>query len=247
VVQGPAPIRTIDRALDLLVQVVDSGEVGLAEAARGCGLPASTALRLLRSLEHHEMVRRDHDGAFRPGRRLVTLAVASLRQENVLALAGPHLDALTEATGESAYLATAGPGDTAVYLRSCDSPRPIRHVGWVGHSVALQGSAIGAALTGTVGKDGYVALRGGIEPDVTAVAAPVQVAGMTVAGLSILGPSYRISDDDVRRFGTAVAQYARQLSEELGSPRASLPAPTATGGRLRSADDGPAVMTEDAS
>lgn len=217
-VQHSVPIRTIDRALELLVRVVDTGEISLADAARDTGLAASTTLRLLRSLEHHEMVRRDGNGTFRPGRRLVTLAVASLRRENVIDLAGPHLEALTAATGESAYLATVGPDNTAVYLRSVDSPQAVRHVGWVGHSVDLHGSAIGAALSGVVGDEGYVAIQGGIEPDVTAVAAPVQVGGMTVAGLSILGPSYRIDDVDVRRFGATVAAHARALSEELGSP-----------------------------
>lgn len=219
--EAPAQTRTVDRALDLLVVVAEAGELTLAQAARDADLPASTALRLLRSLEGHELVRRDSRGVFRPGRRLVTLAVSTLRRQNVVHLAKVHLDELTAVTGESAYLAAAGPGQTAVYLRATDSPRAIRHVSWVGHTVPLDGSAIGAALRGQVGDDGYVAVRAGIEPDVTAVAAPVEVAGLIVGGLSVLGPSYRISDADLIRFGRAVVKHARALSDELGEARSS--------------------------
>ena len=45
-----ASTRTVDRALDLLAAVTEQPRLSLTEAARATELPASTALRLLRSL-----------------------------------------------------------------------------------------------------------------------------------------------------------------------------------------------------
>lgn len=217
-----AQTRTVDRALELLVEVTDGNGLTLAEAARRVRLPASTALRLLRTLESHELVRRDDAGAFRPGRRLVTLAVISLRQENLVALSGPHLERLTQLTGESAYIAVQSADNQAVYLRNTESPHAIRHVSWAGHVIPLDGSAVGAALRGRVGPERFVAVRAGIEPDVSAVAAPIEVGGVVVAALSVLGPTYRIGDDDLVRFGRAVVEQAAEMTSRLGG------APTST-------------------
>ena len=62
-----ASTRTVDRALDLLAAVTEQPRLSLTEAARATELPASTALRLLRSLEGSGFVARDDDGAYRPG------------------------------------------------------------------------------------------------------------------------------------------------------------------------------------
>ena len=60
-----ASTRTVDRALDLLAAVTEQPRLSLTEAARATELPASTALRLLRSLEGSGFVARDDDGAYR--------------------------------------------------------------------------------------------------------------------------------------------------------------------------------------
>ena len=53
-----ASTRTVDRALDLLAAVTEQPRLSLTEAARATELPASTALRLLRSLEGSGFVAR---------------------------------------------------------------------------------------------------------------------------------------------------------------------------------------------
>lgn len=59
--------RTAERALTLLSVVCEKGSVTLGEAAKAADLSASTALRLLRTLESTNFVRRDDDAATAPG------------------------------------------------------------------------------------------------------------------------------------------------------------------------------------
>ena len=56
---GHGATRTVERALALLSEVCAGEAVTLTECARHTGLPASTALRLLRTLESVGFVSRD--------------------------------------------------------------------------------------------------------------------------------------------------------------------------------------------
>lgn len=164
-------------------------------------------------------MRRDGDGRYRPGMRMLQLAAASTRSLPVLELADEHLRALAEATGETAYLVVLQEPGRGVYLRQIESPRAIRHAMWLGRSIPLEGTAVGAALAGSVGPGGYATNRGSIEPDSTTAAAPIlDSAAAIVAAISVIGPTFRISDAELARIGSAVAAHARALSAELGAP-----------------------------
>jgi DNA-binding IclR family transcriptional regulator len=212
-----APTRAVERALGLLAAAVEA-PLTLTELARGGELAPSTASRLLSALQRRGFVRRGEDGRFRSGPELVRLAAATLRGEPAYELAGPHLAALTEATGETANLGVpAGEGD-ALYLRQSASRRTVRAESWVGRTIPLHGTAMGAALAGRVGSAGFALSRAAVEPDVTAVAAPFRDHDGRIAGaLSITAPTYRTSDEDAAAYGRAAVEHANELSRELGS------------------------------
>lgn len=211
------PTRAVDRALALLVAVCETSSVPLAEAARRVDLPASTALRLLRTLEGWDLVSRKEDGAFRAGARLLQLAARAGSDDVLSRQAQPHLEALVAASGESAYVSVRGPGRTALYIGQVEGTHAIRHRSWVGQTVPLDSTAAGAALRGDIPAAGYVALRSTLEPDVTAIAAPVRARDGSVLGaLSIVGPTFRIDDEAVARFGRLILTHTQVLSEELG-------------------------------
>ncbi len=221
----PGQTRTVDRALALLALVCDGGAPSLSECARRAGLPASTALRLLRTLEGHEFVHRDEHGSFVPGTRVLQVGASALSRQSLVRLAGPGLQRIVAATGESAYLSMPGPGNTAVYVAVAEGTRAIRHTSWVGRSVPREGLAVGTVLVGATPPCGYVAQRDRIEPDVTAVVAPVTWPGGVAGAISVLGPTYRISDEDMERFGRIVSAEARRVSGELGDVGAQQGAP----------------------
>ena len=224
-----ASTRTVERALQLLGTVCDAGQISLADASRGTGLSASTALRLLRTLEASGFVRRDEDGGYRPGMRLVQLGAQALSHESLVSLAQEPLFRLVAGTGESAYLnvRAAGDNDHGIYIAVQEGTHSVRHTSWVGRSIPLEGTAAGAVLRGLTPEAGYVVVDRGVEQDVTAIAAPVMAgtggAARVVAALSVVAPSYRTGPEEVARIGKLVAAEARFLLE---APTGPAPLPT---------------------
>jgi len=205
------PTRTVDRALSLLGTVCDSGPISLADAARAADLSASTALRLLRTLEAQEFVRRVPDGRYAAGARIVQLGALALSNDSLVSLAEPALARIVAETGESCYLAIRGAGDTALYIAIVEGTHSVRHASWVGRSIPLHGSAAGAVLEGETGDAGYIVVTQGVEDDVTAIAAPVVVGGRVVASLSVVVPSYRTTDVKNAAIGRLLVAESRSM------------------------------------
>jgi IclR family acetate operon transcriptional repressor len=209
--------RAVERALRLLTEVCAEGAISLTDCARRVDLPASTALRLLRTLERADFVARDGRGAFRAGARLTQLGAAALGRESLVGMAEPALQRIVAATGESAYVSVLGPGDTALYVGMVEGTYSVRHTSWVGRTVPLAGSAVGAALRGAVARQGYVARRSGVEPDVTAIAAPIRRPGGIAGAISLVGPTYRIDDERMSGFGRIVSREARVIAKQFAA------------------------------
>ena len=211
--------RTVDRAFDLLDAVTGSASSGasLSELARATGLSPATASRLLATLLKRGLVRRDRQGAYRPGFGLMQIAASVLRGEPLYELAGPHLADLAADTGETANLGVAVDQDRVLYLRQVAGDQRVQTTTWVGRTIPRSGTAMGAALAGEVSARGYAVSRGSLEPDITSVAVPVRdYQHKIVAALSILAPSYRTDDDDIQRDGALLLEHARALSLALG-------------------------------
>lgn len=215
--------RTVSRALDLLAAVCDAGDLALADAARRTDLSSSTALRLLRTLESSGFVRRD-DGVYRPGLRIVQLGAQALSSESLVSLAAASLRRLVQSTGESCYLSVPHLQGThhehGIYLAMEEGTHSVRHSSWVGRSLPLEGTAVGAALRDEAPQQGpeagYVVVHDAVESDVTAIAAPVRVPaahglGRIVAALSVVAPSYRMSREAVAEIGRLVACEASRI------------------------------------
>jgi IclR family acetate operon transcriptional repressor len=209
--------RTVERALALLSEVCTREAVTLTECARQTGLPASTALRLLRTLESGGFISRDDDGgSFRAGARMIQLGATALGRNELARLARPALDRIGTATRESAYLSIEGIDHTAVYIAQVEGTHAVRHRSWIGRAVPMKGLAVGQVLRGEIPEEGYVAGRDRLEPDVTAIVAPVRYPGGIAGALSVLGPTYRIDPDTMHAYGRIVATEAAELSARLG-------------------------------
>jgi DNA-binding IclR family transcriptional regulator len=207
--------RTVERALSLLANVCEKGSTSLADASRAVELSPSTALRLLRTLEASGFVRRDDAGNYRAGSRLMQLGAQALGHESIIDVCHEEMVGLEEATGESVYLSVNGHAESALYISIVEGSHSVRHANWVGRTIPLDGSAAGLALRGETPDSGFVIVERGIERDVTAIASPITAAGRIVAALSILVPSYRMSDASAQQCGALVAAAARRLSAGL--------------------------------
>lgn len=223
--RGPGTTsRSAERAMSLLDAVVSSGSISLTEAAAAADIPASTALRHLRGLMHRGYLVRDELGQFAVGPTFLRLALAAFRSgpyARLTSAAQPHLEVLASETEESVYLAVRD-GTEAVYIATVESPRAIRHVGWVGRSVPLDGTAVGAALLATPLEPGTrpepAHNTGAIESDVTALTAPIFGTAGVVAALSVLGPAERLRGRRRERALTGLVRAAAEISVSLSSP-----------------------------
>lgn len=210
--------RTVDRALMLLSHISEAGQLSLSEAARAADLSPSTTLRLLRTMETRGFLRKDETGAYRPGLRLIQVGAQALSGDSLVALTAPVLRRLVKETGESSYLAVPHMQGTerehCIYLAMEEGTYSVRHTSWVGRSIPLHGTAAGAALTGRVAEGQAAVVEQAVEADVTAIAAPIRVpaspgrVGKVVAALSVVTPTYRMTEDRVAQVSRLVAAEA---------------------------------------
>jgi DNA-binding IclR family transcriptional regulator len=140
------PVGSVARALALLEQLRDSEEgLGVNELARRIGVNASTASRLLATLESSGMVQRAENGPYRLGLALVTLADRVLARLDLRTLARPVLLALMEATGETATLSIPGEGE-AITVDSIPSSASIVSMARLGRPSPAHASAVGKVM-----------------------------------------------------------------------------------------------------
>ncbi|MGY5318357.1 IclR family transcriptional regulator [Neomicrococcus lactis] len=209
-----ATTRAADRVLDLLKVVCESVEgIRLADAAKATDLSASTALRLLRTLEAKGFVmRREDKGEYRPGFRMVQLGVSALSHDALVETCRPMMQAVVAATGESCYLSVRADSEHGLYVAIEEGTQSVRHINWVGRRFPLQGSASGRVLQNKVAAGDFVMEADMVEADVTAIAAPVTIGDTVVASLSIVAPSYRTAEKTARQYGEVLAGATQKLS-----------------------------------
>jgi DNA-binding IclR family transcriptional regulator len=139
---GSRPVASVARALALLDELGATPDgLGVNELARRIGVNASTASRLLATLEAGGIVDRAPEGGpYRLGLRLVTLADGVLARLDVRDLARPRLRRLVEATGETATLSVPGPVDaiTVDFVAAGSSVVSVARLGRpsIGHATA---------------------------------------------------------------------------------------------------------------
>ncbi|MYK77675.1 MAG: helix-turn-helix domain-containing protein [Acidimicrobiaceae bacterium] len=220
--------RSAERVLVLLDTVITEGPLSLTVAATRTEMPASTALRHLRVLTDRGYLVKDGSGTYSVGPSFVRTALASLQSgpyARLTAAAQPELERLVDATEESAYLAVRD-GTEAVYIATVEGRRAIRHVGWVGRTVPVDGTAVGEALFAAPPAPGArpeaIFNTGSIESDVTAVCAPIHGPEGPVAALSVLGPADRLRGARLQTASSAVVEAAWATSMALSSPEAVL-------------------------
>jgi IclR family acetate operon transcriptional repressor len=121
--------------------------LGVNELGRRLGVNASSASRLLATLERGGLVEREAQGPYRLGLGLVRLAHAALARLDVRELARPLLAQLAEETGETATLSLPadGPGE-AVTVDFVPSPASVASTAALGRPTVPHATATGKVV-----------------------------------------------------------------------------------------------------
>jgi IclR family acetate operon transcriptional repressor len=222
--------KTIDRAAQLLMLVLESEEPrALSDLAGETALPKSTASRLLSALERQGLVEQHgRRGSFEPGPVLRRYA----NRGQLIELAQPHLEALSDSSGETINLAVPGPLGVE-HLAQIESRHFLGTGDWVGRRVPYHCSAVGKVLIAFGGadpgpldrteiarvrRDGYATAVDELEIGLSGLAAPVFGAGgRAIAALSISGPTLRLGAQRIADLHPQLIHEAQALGHEMGA------------------------------
>lgn len=243
---GPAGSQAIDRAAALIATIVETGEPRtFTSLVEEVGLAKSTTSRLLQALERNRLVRRDRAGLFRPGPLFAIYATQHDSSQDLLELAQPVLDDLSEDTGETVNLAVPR-GAEVVHVAQVDSTFVLGATNWLDVTVPPHCSALGKVFyaygampmpvgelpattqgrttrrqfergLGEVTRQGWALTWEELEEGLVAIAAPVHAKdGTVIAAVSVSGPTTRINKADAARIGSRLARETRGVSRQLG-------------------------------
>ncbi|MBV9423886.1 MAG: IclR family transcriptional regulator [Solirubrobacterales bacterium] len=144
--RGRRPVGSVARAIALLDALAESDAgLGVNELARRIGVNASTASRLLGTLQDARLVQRSPGGPYRLGLRLVALSDRVLAQLDLRELARPWLAWLVEETGETATLSLPGGGE-AITVDFVPSPSSVASMARVGRPSVSHATAAGKVM-----------------------------------------------------------------------------------------------------
>ena len=126
-------IQSIKRAFDILRAIsAQPAGASLTEIADRAALPKSTTSRMLTTLAGVGAVEKlQHGEGYRLGDELVALAAGLPYPRSLIAVARPHLQALSQATGETLTLSVPD-GDCVRYIDQINSPRALKVQDWTG-------------------------------------------------------------------------------------------------------------------
>lgn len=197
---------------------VEHGPLSLAELVRATGLSRATAHRLAVALEVHGLVRRDDEGRFALGVRLVALGRAAAEAIPLATAAVGALEQLRDATEESVQLYVRD-GDRRVCIAALESPHGLRTIVPMGASLPIDKGSAGKLLSLAVGDKvpGWVQSIGEREAGVASVSAPVgDGEGRVLAAVSVSGPVERTTRKPGARYAADVMAAARRIERAAG-------------------------------
>ena len=237
--------QAVDRAALLVSTVVHADEpLAFADLQETCGLAKSTTSRMLTALERAGLLERDPAGSYVAGRLFWLYAARHDPWEELVRLARPTMEQISEDTHETVHLAVTR-GDRVVQVAQVDSRFMLGTRDWTEVDVPPHCSALGKVFyaygalplpTGdlerptaathadlqALRRDGEEARRLGwavttdeLEVGLSGVAVPVHRGrGELIAALGISGPTPRL-EGRLDELGRHLLEHAAQLSTLL--------------------------------
>ena len=141
-------VGSVARAIALLDALAESeAGLGVNELARRIGVNASTASRLMATLERGRLVERVPGGPYRLGLKLVALSDRVLSRLDVRERARPWLLTLVDETGETATLSVPGSGSgEAITVDFVPAPSSVVSMARLGRPSVSHATAAGKVM-----------------------------------------------------------------------------------------------------
>jgi DNA-binding IclR family transcriptional regulator len=137
----------VERALILLRYIVESADgLSIREASRDLGYSPGTVQKLVNALHAQGYVVQDETTErYHLGPDAVQLGLAALSRLEIRRIAGPHMEALSDESGETIFLAVPH-GDRVIYVEKVVSSQDVRVDAPLGISRPYNCTAVGKVL-----------------------------------------------------------------------------------------------------
>jgi IclR family acetate operon transcriptional repressor len=228
-----ASVQSLDRALRILAIVAEGSGLSLSEIAAQSGLAASTAYRMLTTLENHGMVEFDSsDQLWSIGVETYRMGAAFLRRRKLVDRARVVMQELMEKTGETANLGVAE-DDCVVFVSQVETHQAIRAFFRPGTRSPFHASGIGKAVLAHLDSERVAAIirKSGLEAFTEKTLASLPALSRDLGAIKIRGWSV---DDEERHPGMrcVAAAIFNEFGEPIGGVSVSGPTVRVTPERL---------------
>lgn len=143
---APSPVKSADRALELLEILGDAGEpLSVAELHRRTGYPRSSLHGLLHTMLARGWITAEDGGRVGVGARALVAGTGYLERDAAVAHARTTLDVLRGETGYTTHYARLV-GSDVVYLDSREAADAHRAISRIGRRLPAHATALGKAL-----------------------------------------------------------------------------------------------------
>ncbi len=216
-IHSVSDVGVLDKAMAILA-ALEQRPLALAGLVDATGYHRATAHRLATALEVHGMVRRDGEGRFVLGGRLVELGRVAVNALPLRDAARPALEALVVVTGESAQLYVRE-GDHRICVEAVESPHGLRTIVAIGAVLPLDRGSAGRVLLASrsVVERGWAESAEEREAGVASVSAPIRDLDGTVrAAISVSGPIERTGRRPGTLYSAAVLEAAASVERAAG-------------------------------
>lgn len=148
-----APVQALDRGLTILNALAERSATTLTELAQATGLPASSAHRLLATLQRHGYATFDEARqTWSVGLQSFRVGAAFAQSADLVGVGRRVMRPLMQDTGETANLGLAD-GTEVVFISQIETPNPIRAFFPIGARGPMHASGIGKALLAEMSAD----------------------------------------------------------------------------------------------
>lgn len=239
-------VRSVDRAIDVLMQFIECPVMSVVEIQRRIDLPRPTLYRMLAALEAKGLVSSWGDPRrYRLGHQVLELASAWKKSFDLSEISDEHLARLHEETDESVILSVPQNDLSRIVVSEFKSTQPLNYSRSTGYSTSLVHGAGGkvilaflkpadidraiAALPSPaeqaqarkdlawIRSKGYFIAFGEVIPGAASIAAPIFGHEQTVVGsVGLLGPEIRINTPAKTKLIERVVETAAQISRAAG-------------------------------
>jgi DNA-binding IclR family transcriptional regulator len=237
-------LGSVDKALQLIQTLRDTGSLRLVDAARDLGVSPSTAHRLLSMLVYRGFAVQDSSRTYLPGPSMSerpVIASGSLKLKN---LVQPHLETLSERTGETANLMIRV-GRSVRFLSTVESRNILRVGDRRGAALPAHHSSGGKALLAEievsrlrrlyrdmdaradgefhtlleeltrVRRQGFAANFEATEDGVCAIGAALHESGRGIGAISVSLPTSRLTNDVREHLIDSLLRSRREIESDI--------------------------------